>query len=598
MPTHLYLPNLTSNIGMPEESGRWHGYESRILTAIADGVLPDDDVSSKSVSSIPDVWARPLLFASVLGQRSDRRPAKSSEAPGQPLSLRSRLLREWRGLLSLLALRRIHNYDVEIVRVPLDEGGGLIAGALKRLSPKPVPLEQQCSYRWDDVFIIRYRGVPVGGFSPATLVYTGAGYSSAPELKGDPRIDPQTGLLYPPADEDLKAVGHWLGLLDRSKLWIQGNESPEGAKLISVLVDEWLDELRRDFDLATHDRIESASVEAGDEVWAPKDALEPYSLYQDLARPLMGRDAGGSEVGLAAGRLLTGTKEAIVITKSLLASNATLYGNHRPKSLGSDAGALLAKHFDSARGTTLGTVGLPAGVEWIRPDKLFLTDTLVCAAGQAPFLHESLKPFNPDLRFVLPLRPEILDFFSPRDILERLRPQFLERSAGVVTFRLTIEAGQRAEISERTYKKSNRESGDGELVELPVPVVDIFPRCLDRHWRRYWMIHDRADVVNIQPIVKAKDPRLNERLHSRDVHRVRIVATTAEARDLEKAPAILPFPEALSVQASRGGMFGLVLLGGTAPAASLAGQWKIGVDFGTSNTNVFRKDSDEAPERW
>ncbi len=122
---HLYLSKLDDENANPPTvplNGHWHAAEARLLGSIADGI----DVSQQSrddvrgVSSVPDVWARPVLFQSAL--RNAKHP------------LHERIVREWRGLLSLLALRRVHNFPVEFVPVPL--AGGRSRGRSK-LSPRP-----------------------------------------------------------------------------------------------------------------------------------------------------------------------------------------------------------------------------------------------------------------------------------------------------------------------------------------------------------------------------------------------------------------------------------------------------------------------------
>ena len=108
MAKHLYLPPVTSdaNLNEPAHIGQWEQNEPRILNALSQGLSVDEKAKSRGVSSVPDVWARPLTFQSAI------RPA--SHHP-----LKKQLLNEWRGLMSLLALREVYGYHVEIVPVSL-----------------------------------------------------------------------------------------------------------------------------------------------------------------------------------------------------------------------------------------------------------------------------------------------------------------------------------------------------------------------------------------------------------------------------------------------------------------------------------------------
>src|SRR4051794_30605633 len=97
MAKHLYLPPVTSdaNLNEPAHIGQWEQNEPRILNALSQGLSVDEKAKSRGVSSVPDVWARPLTFQSAI------RPA--SHHP-----LKKQLLNEWRCLMSLLALREVY----------------------------------------------------------------------------------------------------------------------------------------------------------------------------------------------------------------------------------------------------------------------------------------------------------------------------------------------------------------------------------------------------------------------------------------------------------------------------------------------------------
>ena len=184
MTSHLYLPEFKANIGRPDRPGVWHGYDPKILRGVGGGIVVGDADAARGVSSVPDVWARPLLFQNALPPDS-----------GHPM--RERLLQEWRGLLSLLALHEIQPYELQVTPVPLD--GGTFANALRRLSPAPVALEgNDTRYEWTDLLLIRCEGIPVGAFSPTTLVYTSADYGR--RLLAEPRVSLKgaDGLLAPP----------------------------------------------------------------------------------------------------------------------------------------------------------------------------------------------------------------------------------------------------------------------------------------------------------------------------------------------------------------------------------------------------------------
>ena len=166
MAHHFYLPLLTEeNIPVPKEHGHWNNNEKKIILGISDAITIDEQAIHKGVTSIPDIWARPLLFQSAVKPKSQH-------------PLKKLCTQEWRGLLSLLALHKIKPElaDLEIVSVLLDDE--TFSTALKNLTPGDVELEKGIKYQWTNLLMIRFKGVPVGAFSPTTLVYTGVDYNT------------------------------------------------------------------------------------------------------------------------------------------------------------------------------------------------------------------------------------------------------------------------------------------------------------------------------------------------------------------------------------------------------------------------------------
>ncbi len=95
----LLLPQLKIGHNVPdsEQHGEWRVQNQSIFANIADAIDTSDVTTPSDISSVPDVWARPLTFQSALRQGSNH-------------PLRKRCIQEWRGLISLLALRDYMGY--------------------------------------------------------------------------------------------------------------------------------------------------------------------------------------------------------------------------------------------------------------------------------------------------------------------------------------------------------------------------------------------------------------------------------------------------------------------------------------------------------
>ncbi|HQN10438.1 MAG TPA: hypothetical protein PK569_22970, partial [Thermoanaerobaculia bacterium] len=123
---HVFLPLLQQiSFQVPREVGVWDGTNDKsTLNTLAN----DIPVAAEGpINSIPDIWARPVLFNLFLPKGQDTDP------------LVGRVRQEWRGLLSVLALRELSDFTVELDEVDL---GKITVERLKqpllKLKPKAV----------------------------------------------------------------------------------------------------------------------------------------------------------------------------------------------------------------------------------------------------------------------------------------------------------------------------------------------------------------------------------------------------------------------------------------------------------------------------
>jgi len=90
--------------GQPTQSGVWTAYDDpETLKKVADGIASSPQ--QRSPHSIPDVWKRAAVFADVL------RDASILEGPDTRTSLQNRIVGEWRGVLALLALWKVRQWN-------------------------------------------------------------------------------------------------------------------------------------------------------------------------------------------------------------------------------------------------------------------------------------------------------------------------------------------------------------------------------------------------------------------------------------------------------------------------------------------------------
>jgi hypothetical protein len=196
---HPVLPKLKKNrqIAGFGERGKWSARESAELGRLSD----DLDVARVGIdiNSIPDMWARPLLFEMALYDADHL--------------LKQRVLGEWRGLLAMLALKEVAGLDKltvlptsvpqskteEETEKPLTADPDFL-GALARLIPTP---SLSSDTTWHELYLFLYDDQPIGMTSPTTLVVTATDYygridpSQVPWFNGKLLTDP-TGKAHDP----------------------------------------------------------------------------------------------------------------------------------------------------------------------------------------------------------------------------------------------------------------------------------------------------------------------------------------------------------------------------------------------------------------
>ena len=601
MPKHLFLPVLVdANIGEPERTGQWASHDRKILLGIADGIIVDESARTRGVSSVPDPWARALMFRAAI-------------RPGSRHPLRRRLLQEWRGLLSVLALYRLHSYKVEIVPVPLSQRGRFTE-SLFQLRPAGVELERGKRYEWTDVLMVRVEGVPVGALSPGTLVYTGADYSTALREKKFALAD-EAGFLRPPeTPDDRLHLAKWLYQLKarlNGGIFHTAQENRGGSGVIqdlNRLLNDWLAELGGGASEA--DGPEAPDVQVSAESAEPAREtrlIERYTVYRELLRPLdwAGQRERHSELGLRMQRNRPGYQEVVVITPHLLASEAKVWDSKRSLHLGGDARTVIERHFTAASGTLIDREDISKHRSlWIRPERYFLSDTLLAARDGASLLGVNEGEINGGRRFILPFRREILDFFSPEYVRDTLRPAFRETESEVVfSFLLPVGTGGTMERVERAYRKKNPAPEVGTMRTVEPPVLDLFPDYLGSQWRRYYLFQATTAELHVNPVLLGDKHRVATRQHTdpETRARVRVTEITGDTDASDGVRTSSPFPEAMEILsgAERAEPVGLVLLATPEEPHASSRMWRVGVDFGTSNTNVFRQYSEaENAERW
>ena len=228
---------------------------------------------------------------------------------------------------------------------------------------------------------------------------------------------------------------------------------------------------------------------------------------------------------------------------------------------------------------------------WIRPEMYFLSNKLLRARNGA-ILNDGEQDLNLEPKYIPPFKKEILDFFSPTEIREKLLFNYREDS-GVVRFSFTLPIGNSSYKIEKTYKQKASLPSEGEIMETDVPIIEIFPNYLGESWRRYYLFQGMAESYFINPILEDKKPVRDYR--ERDFKD----ADTSQKVRVYEIIGDKAFPEAAEDHGHKGMALGLILISKKENIQGLKHTWTLGIDFGTSNTNVYKnRGSADSAERW
>lgn len=142
MPTPTYfLPELNADFQAPEDHGDW--MRPGRLDAMAGALrISNDQVEIDALKSLPDPWARPLIFGQAL--TSQEHVAKDSARA------------KWRGLLALLGLQNFYEktYSIDLLITDLNDttqGNRTFREVLRVLTPTEVLVE---TLDWDRTGVI------------------------------------------------------------------------------------------------------------------------------------------------------------------------------------------------------------------------------------------------------------------------------------------------------------------------------------------------------------------------------------------------------------------------------------------------------------
>ena len=606
MPIFL-LPRLSANAPItPVRTGEWEkaGVSDRFLKGLANGlaVAANEDNTGRinTIDSIPDIWARPIFFQMALYAGLNNTHQNFDAA------LHEKAKGEWRSILAMLALKDMRHLNLTAEAVNLDRNnpGDQLEKILLTMAPKNSITGNNSD--WSDIYVFSYNDKLLAITSPTTLVAPAADYST--ELAGD-LTEPWSSdgrYLTDPipylAPDELNGLHLWLEKLEGNLI----NTIPLAVQQDNEVCTQLLEALDK-YKSDVRAKAGNNFAKTGNIISAGLNThIGIFSFLDNMIQPPV-VTAKGSAVSIRTSAARQNAKPLLLVSPQMLKDLSV--SRRWPLAQFFVWPGLTAININeqslSGSKTMINNVSL-VNAEWRRPEEFFTKHLLIYEGGNA--FKNILKvrgsdalSQNDDMSVILPLRQEILDYFTPEEIANRFYIEKVGNEFKVqFTFPLSGKDGNGIEYKvEKSYQESYQ-----EVIYLmnDVPVIEIWPNFKRPGWNKYYLYYENSEAQNSSNVL------------GRDffyvypwAYEINVAGDTPN-RGLSNlyVAKLSGFPEALicTVNLStddgvnaRNLEAGIILLSEPKSAPAQMGKvWKLGIDFGTSSTMIYHREGTHNPQ--
>ncbi|MCX7836311.1 MAG: hypothetical protein N2450_09660 [bacterium] len=541
------------------------------LTKYVESLKNFETEDTQAIHSVPSVFARPILFYQAF--KNEKHP------------LHKVIVQEWRGLLGIIAFKRAYNfqfntYDYTIVppnEIQENRNDTAFRTILKLQRPNP----QQ---EWNRLTLLylggtvapdrHYRvidGSLIGCTSPWTIFFTPAEYHCPEKVHWS-----KNGKLYDPL-QYFRTSENWSGIAIL-KIWVQhlllqftqwgtqNNEVSEYTPIVRRELESWLRDIRC-YDSQIHDLVQNVNVDS--------HALIDRGIYRFFSKPLTIELQGNSDYYLNSSKqpntnLLVFSRRGLDPTKAVY---EFFYGDCI------DTMRMPAKG-DSGWKTKLGdTIPIP----YIMAEDVFFTPKIAKIETTTDALDlRNEEDRNSTNKFTIPLSSEFFKYFDLMEIIknkEKLIEIIVNNYGTSVTVKLNIP------LKGGDSLKVTKEYRGDTVVEIEVqPALEIWPNFVSDEWKDYMMFcNNKSPNFKYAPLLQngttlkftSNDPNESEiRVWQSELAPIGFAVKDKEDFELGIiARATLPPPNRND--------------------NAINNVWKVGVDFGTSNTAIRVKEGND-----
>ncbi|MDJ0716936.1 MAG: hypothetical protein QNJ54_22420 [Prochloraceae cyanobacterium] len=555
----LLLPKLKldSDVKVSDEAGKWDGQDFETFGKVASSLDYKSPGRVKSVSSVPTMWARPISMEMALHNKY--------------YPIRAQMIEQWQGMLAAIALAEPWGFPLSAQLLELGElrHSDLFARSLYELLPDPINALYTLENKnpWQDVYVFLWDGKPVGMSSPSTLV--------VPAEEGRWEKLP----WWNRKDLCLESPHNYINTNHKALLWRwlenlrnelnKHNGKTEALDIVRGLLEEFQSSLgnypEQRLSLSDNPQFFGVPLNRG--------------VLNALNRPVKAEPQESCVRLIASTNKKGNVPDLIVIDPEI----AKAWGESPQNIWIYQDKTLAALNINDLKDGKI----IWRDVKWIETKDLFLPefsfidleDALPGAflPDKAQFLVFKGQNITP----LLPLNPLLLDYFTPEDLISKIKLTPLNGSDGPlvrVTLHLPLSGIKNDERNPQNFSIFKDYPIKEENALTEVPVLELWPHFRIKGWREYYgFYYDNQVLASTRPGDKTFQISLPE---AKEPHIFQVDRGSYQITRLEEFPAFI------NCQDKSRNLIGLILLK-TPEQLELTASWKVGVDFGTSFTNIY-----------
>ncbi len=557
----LMLPKLKDdsdvNSGSP---GNWQIKEAKAFDDVASSLDYKAPGAVKNVSSVPTICARPLSMEMAL--HNDAYP------------IRAQMITIWQGMLAAIALAEVRGFPLkaQLLELGKKKDTHIFAHSLHELLPDPVNTLYTFNngkHPWEDIYIFTWNNQSVGMTCPSTLVIP----SEQGQWEGLPWWNKTTGQLESPHnylnDNEKSQLAFWLDYVRQEIKQHNGNS--QAVNRIFGLLNNFIDSLK-----ATSNQNNSLTENhAFFEVELNRGALTA------LNRPVK-VESKESNV-----RVIPSIGKENAIPLLIIEPTIANAWNEPAENIWVYESKNLAafRPEDFAFWNKSQKVVCLEAKDLFLPDLKFIDQEEILPGALFPEGIHSLVFNGQQITPLLPINPILLNYFTPEDLAKRLKIQFVNNGSSGSQVRFTLDLplyGMKGGKVPQNFRVVKNYSLREENLFSEVPVLEIWPNLRAKGWQEYYGFY--------------YDAELGEETFQVNFANAKSINSFKERQGSYQMVRLEEFPPFIECKDTYTNTIGLILIS-TPEEVNLTGEWTIGVDFGTSFTNVYVNKNDKVTER-